>query len=174
MICCAEWHDQPLKILENLHRLICTTRSKTQRKIMTFQYLCFDKSSGIGKYANAGGCSPVLVCPESASTSEITLPGPVLGGFKKSKFSEIELKMQSGQALVLYTDGIIETKNPAGAEIGYERFKEWLLRHYCQDATAYYHAVYNEYLQWLAGGDTQDDLTLIMLVYRGSDEHENA
>ena len=174
IICCAEWHDQPLKILENLHRLICTTRSKTQRKIMTFQYLCFDKSSGIGKYANAGGCSPVLVCPESASTSEITLPGPVLGGFKKSKFSEIELKMQSGQALVLYTDGIIETKNPAGAEIGYERFKEWLLRHYCQDATAYYHAVYNEYLQWLAGGDTQDDLTLIMLVYRGSDEHENA
>ncbi|OGK08824.1 MAG: hypothetical protein A2W80_01590 [Candidatus Riflebacteria bacterium GWC2_50_8] len=141
---------------------------------MTFQYLCFDKSSGIGKYANAGGCSPVLVCPESASTSEITLSGPVLGGFKNSKFSEIELKMQPGQALVLYTDGIIETKNPDGAEIGYERFNEWLLKHYSVDAAAYYHAVYNEYLIWLTGGDAQDDLTLIMMVYRGSDAPDNA
>lgn len=174
IICCKPWHDQPLKILENLHRLICTTRSKTQRKIMTFQYLCFDKDSGIGKYANAGGCSPVLVCPESASTSEISLPGPVLGGFKNSKFSEIELKMQPGQALVLYTDGIIETKNPDGAEIGYERFNEWLLKHYSVDADAYYQAVYNEYLQWLAGGDAQDDLTLIMLVYPGHDKPGNA
>ncbi|EKD83658.1 MAG: Stage II sporulation protein E, partial [uncultured bacterium] len=94
---------------------------------------------------------------------------PVLGGFKNAKFSEIELQMLPGQALVLYTDGIIETKNPAGAEIGYDRFKEWLLTHYNSDAEAYYQAVYNEYLQWLAGGDAQDDLTLITLVYKGSD-----
>ncbi|MBU1105536.1 MAG: SpoIIE family protein phosphatase [Candidatus Riflebacteria bacterium] len=174
IVCCEPWHNQPLKVLDALHRLICTTRSKTQRKIMTFQYLCFDKTSGSGKYANAGGCSPILVCPKTASTSEVTLAGPVLGGFKKSKFSEVELLMQSGQALVLYTDGIIETKNPAGAEIGYDRFKEWLLKHYSSDADAYYNAVYDEYLQWLAGCDTQDDLTLIMLVYKGPDVPDNA
>ena len=169
IVCCEPWHDQPLKVLGNMHRMICTTRSKAQRKIMTFQYLYFDKASGIGKYANAGGCSPILVCPGTAATTEITLAGPVLGGFKNAKFSEIELQMLPGQALVLYTDGIIETKNPAGAEIGYDRFKEWLLTHYNSDAEAYYQAVYNEYLQWLAGGDAQDDLTLITLVYKGSD-----
>lgn len=169
IICCNQWHDQPLKILENLHRLICTTRSKTQRKVMTFQYLFFDKRSGIAKYANAGGCSPVLVCPETASTSEITLAGPVLGGFKNARFSEIELQLQPGQALVLYTDGIIEAKNPTGVEIGYERFQKWLLKNYSSDAAAYYRAVYEEYLKWLDGGDAQDDLTLIMLIYKGPD-----
>ena len=165
IICCQEFHDQPLQILNKLHQLICTTRSKTQRKIMTFQYFCFDKTSGTGKYANAGGCSPMLVCPESASASEISLAGPVLGGFKKSQFSESELQIQPGQALVLYTDGIIESKNPAGDEIGYERFKQWLINHYSNDAATYYHALYDEYLRWLAGGDAQDDLTLIILVY---------
>ena len=141
---------------------------------MTFQYLCFDKLNGVGKYANAGGCSPVLVCPNNSSASEVSLNGPVLGGFKKSKFFEIEMRMLPGQALVLYTDGIIETQNPAGVEIGYERFKEWLLKHYNSDAADYYHAVYAEYLQWLAGGSSQDDLTLIILVYRGPDKPDNA
>jgi len=165
ILCCKEFHDQPLQIINNLHHLICTTRSKRQRKIMTFQYLCFDKTTGLGKYANAGGCSPMLVCPDAASVSEITLAGPVLGGLKNSKFSEVELQMQPGQALVLYTDGIIESKNPAGNEIGFDRFKQWLIDHYHTDAATYYHAVYEEYLRWLAGGEAQDDLTLIILVY---------
>jgi serine phosphatase RsbU (regulator of sigma subunit) len=74
--------------------------------------------------------------------------------------------MQPGQALVLYTDGVIEGKNPAGDEIGFDRFKQWLIDHYHADATAYYNAVYEEYLRWLAGGNAQDDLTLIILVYQ--------
>ena len=166
VVCCKDFHDQPLKIIDNLHRLISTTRSKKQRKIMTFQYLCFDKTTGLGKYSNAGGCSPMLVCPDAASVSEITLSGPVLGGMKNSRFSEAELQMQPGQALVLYTDGVIEGKNPAGDEIGFDRFKQWLIDHYHADATAYYNAVYEEYLRWLAGGNAQDDLTLIILVYQ--------
>ncbi len=169
ILCCKDFHDQPLQIINNLHRLICTTRSRKQRKIMTFQYLCFEKTTGLGKYANAGGCYPMLVCPDAAAVSEITLSGPVLGGLKNSKFSEAELQMQPGQALVLYTDGIIESKNPAGDEIGFDRFKQWLIDHYHADATNY-HAVYEEYLRWLAGGEAQDDLTLIILVYHSQNE----
>ncbi|KAF1081135.1 MAG: hypothetical protein GQF41_2403 [Candidatus Rifleibacterium amylolyticum] len=166
VVCCKDFHDQPLQIINNLHRLISTTRSRKQRKVMTFQYLCFDKESGAGKYSNAGGCSPMLVSSDAAVVTEITLSGPVLGGLKNPRFSEAELQMQPGQALVLYTDGIIESKNPNGDEIGFDRFKQWLLDHYHADAAAYYHAVYEEYLRWLAGGEAQDDLTLIILVYQ--------
>lgn len=166
VVCCKDFHDQPLQIINNLHRLISTTRSRKQRKVMTFQYLCFDKESGAGKYSNAGGCSPMLVSSDAAAVTEITLSGPVLGGLKNPRFSEAELQMQPGQALVLYTDGIIESKNPNGDEIGFDRFKQWLLDHYHANATTYYHAVYDEYMRWLAGGEAQDDLTLIILVYR--------
>jgi hypothetical protein len=41
------------------HHLICTTRSKRQRKIMTFQYLCFDKTMALG-IRNAGDAHPCL------------------------------------------------------------------------------------------------------------------
>ena len=50
---------------------------------------------------------------------------------------------------------------------GFDRFKQWLIDHYHTDATTYYHAVYEKYLRWLAGGEAQDDLTLITLVYQG-------
>ena len=92
------------------------------------------------------------------------MQAPVLGGFKKSKFSNIDLNIASGQALVFYTDGIIETMSPDGREIGYEGFKQILLECYDADARKYYDNIYSRYIKWLGSNQPQDDLTLIILV----------
>lgn len=165
-IICSEKHlSEPALILGNLHQMICATRSKTQRKVMTFQYLHLNKKSGVGKYANAGGCSPILVSTNEGRATEITQSAPVLGGFKNSKFNETSITLNKGEAMVFYTDGIIEVQNPAGQELGYERFKEMLLANYSTNAQEYYNAVFAAYLQWLGSGSPQDDLTMIIVVH---------
>ncbi|EKD82313.1 MAG: hypothetical protein ACD_39C01368G0002, partial [uncultured bacterium] len=161
---CHDCLSDPAAVLARLHQIIHETRSKVQRKIMTFQYLYYNADSGAGIYANAGACSPILVDHARRLTSEITLQAPVLGGFKKSKFSNLDLKLSSGQALVFYTDGIIETLNPEGREIGYEGFKQMLLASYDTDARKYYDNIYSRYCSWLGNNQPQDDLTLIILV----------
>ncbi|HAE40779.1 MAG TPA: hypothetical protein DCG57_19415 [Candidatus Riflebacteria bacterium] len=163
---CHDCLNDPAQVLARLHQIIHETRSKVQRKVMTFQYLYFNADSGAGVYANAGACSPILVDHAKQQTSEITLQAPVLGGFKKSKFSNLDLQMSSGQALVFYTDGIIETLNPDGREIGYEGFQQMLLECYDTDARCYYENIYSRYIKWLGSNQPQDDLTLIILLRR--------
>ena len=164
IICCQQNHSQPVAVIRDLHRMICTTRSKTQKKVMTFQYLYLDKKSGKGKYANAGGCSPMLVNSSEASVTELTLTAPVLGGFKNARFSEINLQLQKNEALVFYTDGIIESKNPAGNELGYENFKTMLLQSWNNNASDFYKNIFRAYLKWIDSAPPQDDMTLIVVV----------
>ena len=133
---------------------------------MTFQYLYYDAESGAGVYSNAGACSPILVDHVSRETAEITLQAPVLGGFKKSRFANLDIKLKAGQALVFYTDGIIETMNSEGREIGYDGFKQMLLESYDPDARKYYDNIYGRYLKWLGENQPQDDLTIIILIRR--------
>lgn len=161
---CHDCLNDPALVLARLHQIIHETRTKVQRKVMTFQYLYYNAASGAGIYANAGACSPILVDHAKQQTSEITLQAPVLGGFKKSKFSNLDLQISSAQALVFYTDGIIETLNPDGREIGYEGFQQMLLECYDRDARRYYDNIYSRYIKWLGSNQPQDDLTLIILV----------
>lgn len=166
-IICSEKHlSEPAVILGKLHQMICATRSKTQRKVMTFQYLHLNKNTGVGKYANAGGCSPILVNSNEGRATEITQSAPVLGGFKNSRFNETSITLNKGEAMVFYTDGIIEVQNPAGQELGYERFKEILSASYSNNAQEYYNAVFAAYVKWLGNGLPQDDLTMIIVVHK--------
>ncbi len=170
---CHDCLADPAEVLVRLHQIIHETRTKVQKKVMTFQYLYYNADSGVGVYANAGACSPILVDREKNETHEITLPGPVLGGFKKSKFSNIDLSVAPGQALVFYTDGIIEAFNPEGREIGYEGFKQMLLECYDSDAGVFYDNIFRRYTQWLGGQQPQDDLTIIILSRREPRQAQN-
>lgn len=163
---CSDCLDNPATVLTRLHQIVFASRSRAQRKVMTFQYLYYNPVDGAGVYANAGACSPVLVDHEKGTAHEITLQAPVLGGFKKSSFANLNLQLQPGQAIVFYTDGMVETMNPAGKEIGYDGFKQILLAAYDTDARRYYDNIYQKYREWLAGGQTQDDLTLVILLRR--------
>ncbi len=164
IICNSSQQNDPAAILKQLHQIIHETRSKEQRKVMTFQYLYLNKTTGQAVYSNAGACSPILVDGFEKTAKEITLPGPVLGGFKNSKFKNLEFSLMPGQAVVFYTDGIIEATNPAGKEIGYERFKTILTECFDFSSQKFYQNVLKRYQEWLDNSPPQDDLTLIMLV----------
>ncbi|MFZ5952507.1 MAG: SpoIIE family protein phosphatase [Candidatus Rifleibacteriota bacterium] len=161
---CRDFLNDPAKVLQRLHRMILETRTRAQRKVMTFQYLYFNRLTGSAVYSNAGACSPMLVDKVDGKVDEIKLGAPVLGGFKNSVFSNLDLKLAQGQALVFYTDGIIETTNSDGLEIGYERFKEILLDSFDDDPKMFYQNIYCRYMNWLGDRPAQDDLTIIILV----------
>lgn len=155
----------PVKLVERLHKLIYSTKTKRQKKIMTFQYLFVNKEQSKISYSNAGGCNPFMVNRPLKKVEEIVLPGAALGAFKKGKFKETEIQFVPGDVMVLYSDGIVEARNESGEEIGYPGFKELLLRNWSPSPEQFYHDVVNEYYQWLGNEPPQDDLTLIFLGF---------
>ncbi|MDD3146163.1 MAG: SpoIIE family protein phosphatase [Candidatus Riflebacteria bacterium] len=155
----------PQQLLNRLHGLIYASKTKKQKKIMTFQYLYLDGQSGQAVYSNAGACSPMIIRKSNGLVEELTLTGAALGAFKKPNYSEVELIFQPGDAIVFYTDGIVEARNRQGEELGYDRLRQLLLESWDIDAETFYNNIFNAYLQHLGDEGAQDDLTMVVLVY---------
>lgn len=156
--------EQPSDLLLQLHRMILASKSSKQRKVMTFQYLFVDSVAGRGIYSNAGACSPMLIRKNDRSVSELTLAGPALGAFKKAAYQNCELAFQPGDAIVFYTDGIVETRNSEGEEIGYHGFKTILSESWDSDPEIFYNRVFARYREHLGDLDPQDDLTFMIMI----------
>ena len=153
----------PVKLLERLHELIYGSKTRKQKKIMTFQYLMADCLTGTAIYANAGGCSPIFC--SNGRVEEITLAGAALGAFKKANFQEREIVFKPGDMLVLYTDGIIETRNREGVELGYTNFARLVQESAGSDPEEVYNRICVGYYRHIAGQEAQDDLTLVVICY---------
>lgn len=166
--------DQPLALVNRLHSLIYASKTKKQRKVMTFQYLCVDAQNGISRYSNAGACSPMIIRKNRDEVEELTLAGAALGAFKKANYSEIEISFEPGDAIVFYTDGIVEARNAQDEEIGYENLKTLLKNCWAEDAEIFYNNIYRAYMQHLGDVGAQDDLTMVILVYTGKPQAQKA
>ena len=90
-----------------------------------------------------------------------------MGAFKKAVYKEKSLDLKPGDALVFYTDGIIECKNKNGEMFGYDRLKEQLLICWSDNPKQYYENIYKAYLDYVGSDkDAEDDLTIIVLQYQ--------
>lgn len=161
--------SSPAAMLNILHKMILAAKSSKQRKIMTFQYMCLDSNSAQGLYGNAGACSPAIVRRSKGTVEELTMHGAALGGFKKAVYKEMPLEFEPGDAIIFYTDGIVEARNAAGEEMGYKAFFNLLNEVYDADPQKYYENIYAKYLEHIGGMSAQDDLTIVIVICQKSE-----
>lgn len=64
--------------------------------------------------------------------------------------------------MLLYTDGIIESQNAAGKEMGFDKFSEILSHAFDENLEKYYERVFKAYKDWSAAAD--DDITHVVLI----------
>jgi sigma-B regulation protein RsbU (phosphoserine phosphatase) len=96
-------------------------------KFVSFFFAVIDTESHALCYCNAGHNPPILV-REDGSASELRVGGGVLGLFSDWTYEQTQLKLASGDRLVLYTDGITEVESPHDEEFGMDRVKEIVIR----------------------------------------------
>ncbi|MDD3147979.1 MAG: SpoIIE family protein phosphatase [Candidatus Riflebacteria bacterium] len=164
VICGRELQKDPAALLMSLHNIVFGIKNKVQRKVMTFQYLMVEKDTGGLVYGNAGGCSPVMFDPQTSKITEINHAGAVLGGFKKNSYSNLQLAIGPGQAMIFYTDGLVEARNEAGQELGYDGFYSMVADSYHVDAARYHERIMRAWSAWLGSSEAGDDLTMIVMV----------
>ena len=74
--------------------------------------------------SNAGHLPPVLI--SGGEHQEIDHAGLPLGMFRDGEFAVSKLKLNNGDALLLFSDGVTETLDPSGVEYGSQRLREAL------------------------------------------------
>ncbi len=100
--------------------------SVEDHQFITAVYGILDSTNKTFVYSNAGHNPPLLIKPdgEYRFVEYGDLP---LGMFRNMRYHQHFIRMEAGQILVLYTDGITEATNSDSEEFGRERFAECIL-----------------------------------------------
>ncbi|MDD3146166.1 MAG: SpoIIE family protein phosphatase [Candidatus Riflebacteria bacterium] len=159
----SELLEKPDEVARNLHNLIRDTARGTQ-KTMIMQYLNLNATDGTGVYTNAGGWPPLIVNPHDRSVREVALPGPMLGALKKPRFGMAELELKTDEAIIFYSDGVIEARNEAEEAIGLERLKQLAIAAWNPDPEAYFANLLAAHRQFTGKAAVRDDMTFLIAV----------
>lgn len=88
---------------------------------ITAFYLIVDRASNTITYSNAGHPTPLLYRRKTGEVLELDTNGFFIGMFEDGDYEERTTAIEEGDALLLYTDCILETENATGEQFGKER-----------------------------------------------------
>jgi sigma-B regulation protein RsbU (phosphoserine phosphatase) len=88
--------------------------------------------------------------------------GTVVGAFPVALYGEKTVKLNRGDMLVAYTDGIVEPENAYGEMFGDERLTDLILKYNKADASEIIARTMEAVNQWTGAGELQDDMTMVV------------
>ena len=109
----------PREILETTNNRIC--QNNQEEMFVTVWLGILDLKTGELKAANAGHEYPVITRAEGKFELVRDKHGFVIGGMEGIRYKEYELKLEPGQEIFLYTDGVPEATNAGNELYGTER-----------------------------------------------------
>jgi phosphoserine phosphatase RsbU/P len=128
-----------------------------------------DTASGEMAYCNAGHPTPVLV-RRQGGMELLAAGGPLLGVVPGTSYSTGALRLEPGDTLVGYSDGLFECRNPRGEDFGIERLASAVRGSAAASAGSILFSVLGAAQDFAASQPCADDLAL-MVVHR---VHEHA
>ena len=141
------------------HFLYRSTRSNSYA---TFFYAQVDEESRQLRYVNAGHNPPYLL-RSANGIEELSTGGMIIGMFPQASYEEAKLDLQSGDVLIIFTDGVTEAMNPKEEEFGEERLKALLRRVSCLPVNEMAAQISEELTSWIGSAPQHDDLTFIVM-----------
>ncbi len=119
-------------------------------------------------YVNAGHPAPFYLRADGTA-KPLTAGGAVLGPIRQSTYERGFVTMQPGDALVLYTDGIVETQAPGPEggliEYGGERLLAAARAALDRPAKEIVEAIFADVDRYRAGRELKDDRTVVVVRY---------
>lgn len=152
----------PDGLCRRLNEILCG--HVAENRFITFFAGCFNPKSGLLVTSNAGHLAPILL-RQGGDIRRLTVGGPVLGILKEADYEHETMTLDPGERLVLFTDGLTEAQTPtAGDFFGEDRLLDILKRadHVPLEGLA---QALVEAAREFAGGEPQDDLTLVILGF---------
>jgi phosphoserine phosphatase RsbU/P len=154
--------DDPAQVLLGLNQALC---GKFQLHFVTAAYLFIDMQNRTLTYAGAGH-PPLLLWGGSDGVRSVVENGLFLGKFSFATYSSVVLPLRAGDRILLYTDGIPETTNPAGIEFGVDGFQQFLEMEQSNSADRCADGLIAELSRWSTRGakeELDDDMTIVAI-----------
>ena len=131
-------------------------------RFVTFCAVRLDCKDRTLTWSNAGH-NPPLVVRTSGEVIRLQPGGTVMGVFEDAAYREDTIALESGDRVVLYTDGITEALSPGGDEFGEEGLLAAIAAHEGAAAAPLTEALFAD-VRAFAGGTLGDDATIITVM----------
>ena len=155
----------PVRVFNHLNRFLCNHAEVGRYATMFFGIL---DEKGSLDYINAGHPSPILIrqngCPEEAFT-EGSFP---VGLVPEAEYSTACVKLDPGDTLVLFSDGVTEAMDPQEELFGVPRLKQFLVGHNETPLDELQKLLLESVENFARGASQADDLTLLLVRYRAA------
>ena len=154
------------RFLESLNlRLRAVLERVEEPFVATAFYLIADTAAKEVSFANAGHPGPFRVCRSAGTVEPMATErkqnGPALGIFDSAAFPTSRAPFDSGDCVVLFTDGIFEVYSPEGKEFGKEALVSTFHRHASLPAGQMFAAVLDDVRAFASRKEFDDDVCLV-------------
>ena len=152
--------DSPLEVLERINRLYAHNISFTTFVTVFFGRL--DAANGQLSYGSAGHNSGYLYRAGTGEEFLLHPTGPAIGLMEGFAVRLEQVQLRSGDALVLYTDGLTEAFNSVGVQWGLDRLTEVIRSNAAQTPEKLIQKIVKELTDFTEGSPLADDATLVV------------
>ena len=152
---------EPALALQRANDLILS--DSTSDMFVTASYGVLDVAAHRLTYSSAGHNLALHAPAGEARPIELKTDGLALGIIDDIELEQKTVDLNPGDVVLFYTDGAIDTLNPAGEEFGDERLAELLNQHKDAPAESIAVAIDAAVRTWAAGESQYDDFTLIVI-----------
>lgn len=150
---------QPAGLLRQLNQLVSDRR--VDGRYMTMCFATWQKARRKLRVANAGQSQPLLW--KDGHAEVLKLSGFPIGIFDDATYDEWSVKLNSGDILVFYSDGLTEASNREGKFFGTGRLQAVLTANVHLNSSDLADRMLNEVQEFTQGGAITDDRTLVVM-----------
>jgi phosphoserine phosphatase RsbU/P len=150
----------PANLMSRVNRSL--RRRGVEGLFCALTYALFDFQERTLRLANSGLPHPLHYRASEGRAMKVAVSGLPLGTFDDVAYDEVEISLGSGDAVVFYTDGLVDAR-VRREEYGDERLLRGLERHAALPAAALGEALLAEFDAFLGGEGPGDDVTLIVM-----------
>lgn len=160
--------SDPVPLIElatRLNRSMCE-RSGGGRHMITAFIAELDTSTRALSWVNAGHNPPMLLRSNGA-IEHLEDGGLPLGAFRVARYESGSTQLSTGDALYIYTDGVVEALDESGAEYGEERLAREVSARGSAGAAAHLRRIFESVDRFAGATPQYDDITCLVLCVAG-------
>ena len=153
--------QSPADNLKNLNQIIYP--DITEDMFITMLHSNFNNKTKILTYSNAGH-NPLIVYRAKEDKVELhSVKGVAIGFVQGYNYKQGELKLEKGDIVLYYTDGITEAENPNKELFGFERLEKVIYDNRYNDVDTIKENILNEINIFRRDYPQVDDLTFVVI-----------
>jgi serine phosphatase RsbU (regulator of sigma subunit)/predicted ester cyclase len=151
--------SSPGEVLERVNEALLARIP--QNMFVTCFYAILDPKSASLSYANAGHDLPYL--QRRGEAEELRARGMPLGLMPRMGYEEKEIVLDSGEAALFYSDGLVEAHDPQGEMFGFPKLRALIAEHAEEERPLGEFLMEELYSFVGEGWEQEDDITLLTL-----------